>query len=95
MEFPAEVDLRPFTRPTPAPDAMEIDEAPASPILYELRGVVNHSGAIDQGHYTAFIHPEATEQWYKCDDHKIFHANRNDVFGSQAYLLFYQLRKHN
>jgi len=95
MEFLAELDLRPFTKweAPPNPDAMEVEQA-EGPLLYELRGVVNHSGAIDNGHYTAFVHLPALQTWIKCDDHKVFHATRPEVFQSQAYLLFYQRISH-
>ncbi|KAK4777741.1 hypothetical protein SAY87_017928 [Trapa incisa] len=36
--------------------------------LYTLHSVLVHSGGVHYGHYTAFIRPTLTNQWYKFDD---------------------------
>jgi len=55
---------------------------------YSLFAVVNHSGTIESGHYTAFIRQQRN-QWFKCDDHLITKASVQEVLDSEGYLLFY------
>lgn len=55
---------------------------------YCLFAVVNHSGTIETGHYTAYIR-QHRDQWFKCDDHLITRASVQDVLDSEGYLLFY------
>lgn len=55
---------------------------------YCLFAVVNHSGTIETGHFTAYIR-QCRDQWFKCDDHLITRANVQEVLQSEGYLLFY------
>lgn len=55
---------------------------------YYLFAVVNHSGTIETGHYTAYIR-QCRDQWFKCDDHLITRASVQEVLQSEGYLLFY------
>ncbi|CAN8030243.1 unnamed protein product [Ixodes persulcatus] len=55
---------------------------------YCLFAVVNHSGTIETGHYTAYIR-QHRDRWFKCDDHLITRASLQDVLDSEGYLLFY------
>lgn len=55
---------------------------------YCLFAVVNHSGTIETGHYTAFVR-QHRDQWFKCDDHLIMRASVQEVLDSEGYLLFY------
>lgn len=55
---------------------------------YCLFAVVNHSGTIKTGHYTAYIR-QCRDQWFKCDDHLITRASVQEVLQSEGYLLFY------
>lgn len=55
---------------------------------YCLFAVVNHSGTIETGHYTAYIR-QCRDQWFKCDDHLITRASVQEVLQSEGYLLFY------
>ncbi|XP_053213153.1 ubiquitin carboxyl-terminal hydrolase 22-like isoform X1 [Panonychus citri] len=55
---------------------------------YCLFAVVNHSGTIETGHYTAYVR-QHKDQWFKCDDHIITRASVQDVLDSEGYLLFY------
>lgn len=69
--------------------------SPASPApqpchdnKYCLFAVVNHSGTIETGHYTAYVR-QHRDHWFKCDDHLITRASLQDVLDSEGYLLFY------
>ena len=55
--------------------------------VYSLYAVVNHSGNMENGHYTGFI--RKGKDWFKCDDHFITKATKKEVAASRAYLLFY------
>lgn len=50
---------------------------------YCLFAVVNHSGTIETGHYTAYIR-QCRDQWFKCDDHLITRASIQEVLQSEG-----------
>ncbi len=52
---------------------------------YCLFAVVNHSGTIETGHYTAFIR-QHRDQWFKCDDHLIVRASVQEVLDSEGFV---------
>ncbi|NXI97148.1 UBP50 hydrolase, partial [Psophia crepitans] len=56
---------------------------------YSLCAVVNHSGFLDDGHYTAFCKHSVTENWYSFDDAQITKIPNSSVQTDRAYLLFY------
>lgn len=58
--------------------------------VYDLFAVVNHTGKVDTGHYTAYARYRG--QWFRFDDHAVRLAHRGDVLASQAYMLFYVKR---
>ncbi|NWX22908.1 UBP50 hydrolase, partial [Aegotheles bennettii] len=65
-----------------------------SPLLcketeYSLCAVVNHSGFLDDGHYTAFCNHSLTKNWYRFDDEQITKIPNSSVQTDTAYLLFY------
>ncbi|NXJ87670.1 UBP50 hydrolase, partial [Corythaixoides concolor] len=72
------LDLSPYSSP---PFCTEAE--------YSLCAVVNHSGFLDDGHYTAFCKHSVTKTWYSFDDAQ--HTNIPDslVQSDRAYLLFY------
>ena len=60
-----------------------------SGVAYEVNGVVNHKGNLQQGHYTALVC--ANTQWYNCDDAVITTKAASHVFrsaNSDAYVVF-------
>ncbi|NXK50652.1 UBP50 hydrolase, partial [Chauna torquata] len=56
---------------------------------YSLCAVVNHSGFLDGGHYTAFCKHSVTKNWYSFDDSQITKIPNSSVQTEAAYLLFY------
>jgi ubiquitin carboxyl-terminal hydrolase 22/27/51 len=56
--------------------------------LYELFAVVNHTGKIDNGHYTCAVRHD-DNKWIKCDDAALTLTTFDEVAESEAYLLFY------
>ncbi|NXF28832.1 UBP50 hydrolase, partial [Nyctibius bracteatus] len=56
---------------------------------YSLCAVVNHSGLLNCGHYTAFCKHNITKNWYSFDDEEITEIPNSSVQTRTAYLLFY------
>ncbi|NWX02488.1 UBP50 hydrolase, partial [Caloenas nicobarica] len=56
---------------------------------YSLCAVVNHSGFLDDGHYTAFCKHSVSTNWYSFDDAQISKLSDSSVQANTAYLLFY------
>ncbi|NXL93861.1 UBP50 hydrolase, partial [Alectura lathami] len=56
---------------------------------YSLCAVVNHSGFLNDGHYTAFCKHSVTKHWYSFDDSRITQIPDSSVQTDRAYLLFY------
>ncbi|NWI31265.1 UBP50 hydrolase, partial [Sula dactylatra] len=72
------LDLCPYSSPHFCKDAE-----------YSLCAVVNHSGFLDDGHYTAFCKHSVTKNWYSFDDAQITKIPNSSVQTDTAYLLFY------
>nr|CAD7441180.1 unnamed protein product [Timema bartmani] len=64
------------------------EELDMTPFMYSLFAVVNHSGSLDAGHYTAYVR-QHRNHWYKCDDNIISKANIQEVLDSEGYAYFY------
>jgi ubiquitin carboxyl-terminal hydrolase 8 len=58
--------------------------------VYELYGIVNHLGNMNNGHYTAFV-KNSQNQWYHYDDEVIQKvSNESQLKTPHAYCLFYR-----
>ena len=79
VTVPLSVDLSPFASPEIGKCCYVIVEGWDSLLfivavnggkknVYELYGIVNHSGSLDFGHYTADIKHFALQKWYHCND---------------------------
>lgn len=62
-------------------------EVPAPSLPYDLLAVVNHSGSMAQGHYTAFV--KEVGRWFRFDDTWVHEVGEEEVLMSEAYILFY------
>ena len=88
VDFPVEgLDLKKYL--APGSDAGEV--------IYDLYGVVNHSGSQDYGHYTScgrlMNQDNSTDiGWRKFNDEKVTAASEQDLVSSSAYVLFYRRR---
>lgn len=61
--------------------------------MYNLYGVVEHSGTLHSGHYKAKVRKLSSsehDQWYHASDAYTREATVDEVHSSQAYLLFYE-----
>ncbi|NXL42071.1 UBP50 hydrolase, partial [Podilymbus podiceps] len=74
----SDLDLSPYSSPPLCRDAE-----------YSLCAVVNHTGFLDDGHYTAFCKHSVTKNWYRFDDAQITKIANSSVQTGAAYLLFY------
>lgn len=78
-EFPVSINFRTWAKEAERPDDY---------YLYELAGVLLHSGVADSGHYTSIIKDRKTQQWFKFDDRYVEHYNienlKSDCFGGET-----------
>ncbi|CDY60617.1 BnaAnng17010D [Brassica napus] len=63
--------------------------------VYMLAGLVEHSGTMRRGHYVAYIRGDDKERrdssvWYRASDSFVRQVSFEEVFRSEAYILFYQ-----
>ncbi|XP_041030822.1 putative ubiquitin carboxyl-terminal hydrolase 50 [Carcharodon carcharias] len=56
---------------------------------YHLYAVVNHTGTLDSGHYTAYCKNPVTQNWHEFNDAKVTSISEQKVQSSAAYVLFY------
>ncbi|XP_063782064.1 inactive ubiquitin carboxyl-terminal hydrolase 50 [Pseudophryne corroboree] len=63
--------------------------------MYSLYAVVNHSGELDFGHYTAYCKHPGTKEWNAFDDMKHFSIAESTVQTPLAYMLFYTSQTFN
>jgi len=59
--------------------------------LYQLYGVINHSGTAYSGHYTASCRHPYGNTWHEYNDSKVTSLAADRVVSSEAYLLFYEM----
>eukprot|EP00038_Savillea_parva_P004178 m.134822 g.134822 ORF g.134822 m.134822 type:complete len:320 (-) comp11400_c0_seq2:128-1087(-) len=67
-------------------------------VLYELYAVVQHTGSLQSGHYTAYIKDTvvpskggpAAAQWFHVSDEKYTVCTLAEVLRAEAYILFYE-----
>jgi len=59
---------------------------------YRLYAVVNHSGTLRYGHYTAYgrVGEGPDRQWFLFNDSSVTKANEAQVVSQEAYILFYE-----
>lgn len=70
--------------------------------VYRLVGVVEHQGTMRGGHYVAYVRGEGKSKgnvedeekggsvWYHASDAYVRQASLQEVFRSEAYILFYE-----
>uniref|UniRef100_A0A8D0DAT1 Ubiquitin carboxyl-terminal hydrolase n=1 Tax=Sander lucioperca TaxID=283035 RepID=A0A8D0DAT1_SANLU len=95
VQFPLILDLAPFC-------AVKCDNLTEGDfqILYSLYGIVEHSGTMRSGHYTAYVKlapsswihgdPPPRGSWFHISDTSVQPVSESKVQSCQAYLLFYE-----
>ena len=77
FEFPRELDMEPFTVDAVLSQnikhniARKDQSARKSHFMYQLSGIVVHSGTAFAGHYYSFIVDRSSRQWYRFDDTEV------------------------
>ncbi|KAG7258751.1 hypothetical protein CRUP_018893 [Coryphaenoides rupestris] len=96
VDFPLVLDLAPFCSATCK------NLACGGRVPYSLYGIVEHSGSMRGGHYTAYVrvrppqrrgdphHRRNMSQWVYVSDTTVQTVPESRVLNSQAYLLFYE-----
>ncbi|OQR72358.1 putative ubiquitin carboxyl-terminal hydrolase FAF-X-like [Tropilaelaps mercedesae] len=95
FEFPRDLDMEPYTvqglarregEPVEADRADRSEQDTGAGTLYELSGIVVHSGQASGGHYYSYIKTDG--QWYKFDDGEVCESKmdtheemKNQCFG--------------
>jgi ubiquitin carboxyl-terminal hydrolase 7 len=69
-EFPEEFDASPYL-------SEEADRS--EPWVYQLQGVLVHSGDVNAGHYYAFLRPGKEGPFYKFDDDRVTRATMKET----------------
>ncbi|KAH0806153.1 Clan CA, family C19, ubiquitin hydrolase-like cysteine peptidase [Histomonas meleagridis] len=77
FEFPKEIDLSPYLA----------KDSKGKPSVFELFGVLVHSGSAFAGHYYSFLRTKLDDQWYEFDDSDVTKTTEekaiNDNFGGE------------
>ncbi|KAJ5182979.1 Ubiquitin carboxyl-terminal hydrolase 21 [Penicillium capsulatum] len=68
--FPMEFDASPY---------LSENADKSEPWIYELHGVLVHSGGLDAGHYYAFLKPTKDGHWYRFDDDRVNRVTEKEV----------------
>ncbi|GCB74982.1 hypothetical protein scyTo_0018148, partial [Scyliorhinus torazame] len=58
-------------------------------LKYHLYAVVNHTGTLDSGHYTAYCKNPVTQTWHEFNDAKVSSISEQKIQSPAAYVLFY------
>ena len=71
--FPLELNMKPYTKAGLASDDEDamVDDDDDDEYMYELKGVLVHSGVAQGGHYYSFIVDRESNTWAKFDDEDV------------------------
>ena len=68
--------------------SVAVDDEVFLPCHYKLLSVINHSGTLNRGHYTAYVR-EPSGCWWFCNDKAVIPASVQNLSNSDSYLFFY------
>ena len=57
-----------------------------------LKAVINHSGTLNNGHYTAVTFNSTSQSWINCNDRSVLPATEDMLNGEFPYMLFYEIK---
>lgn len=92
FEFPINIDLAEFVEQSNKEKNW----------VYELFGVLVHSGSASFGHYYAYLRPENSNQWFKFNDSTVSQCNEQDAVNNNygdgsncasGYMLIYMRKE--
>lgn len=85
VEIPYMLDLNPYCDQNIIPENNLSNK-------YILKGIINHMGQLNGGHYTADCAGLIdSENWYNFDDSNISRWENNNINTSNAYILMYEM----
>ena len=58
---------------------------------FSLKGVINHLGTLNNGHYSAIVKDISSSVWYHCVNATVFPCRRESVNSSSSYVYFFQI----
>jgi hypothetical protein len=79
VEAPIELDLKKY-----------ILDPEDKTTVYQLYGVVNHSGSLGFGHYTANCYNSVKDAWITFNDSSVYKLENESPISNEAYVLFYK-----
>jgi ubiquitin C-terminal hydrolase len=79
VEAPIELDLKKY-----------ILDPEDKTTIYQLYGVVNHSGSLGFGHYTANCFNSTRDAWITFNDSSVYQLGNENPISNEAYVLFYK-----
>lgn len=91
VSFPLELDMSSYmarNRTNSSTQDPSVNNQISSDSQYILYAVIEHRGAIDAGHYVAYI-KKSRNSWYECSDGLVVEVDVETVMGCEGYLLFY------
>lgn len=85
VEIPQTLDLNPYCDPNMITETNVSNK-------YVLKGIINHMGQLNGGHYTADCAGLTDPQhWYNFDDSYVSRWESNNINTSNAYILMYEM----
>jgi len=58
-------------------------------VIYELKGIVEHSGTLNGGHYVSYV--KKNNKWFYISDSSYQETTESNVLRAEAYMAFYDL----
>ena len=69
-----------------------VDENDNIEKIYDLTGIMYHSGNLQYGHYYAICYNIKLKKWFLFNDDKVNEIKESDISIKEAYVLFYRRR---
>ena len=79
FEFPQMLDLAPYTKEGVKLMENPDDDSEMPEHMYELYGVIIHSGTATGGHYYSYIRERGTDDWFEYDDDTVTRLDVEDL----------------
>lgn len=58
---------------------------------FKIRALINHSGSLNNGHYTAIVQDQKTDQWLHCNDRAVTKCDvRKELNSKLSYVFLFQ-----
>ncbi|KAF2071740.1 hypothetical protein CYY_006945 [Polysphondylium violaceum] len=63
------------------------------PVIYSINTIVKHTGTLNSGHYVCYGNDKTSSKWTLYDDSDVKDVGQDQAINSNAYILFYTLKK--